>query len=74
LRTDSELRNEKNINPIYTLYCLLLLLDELNYYKKSLGDFEIGGLSYYAKPDLNSMQSKKITVDWGKMERFIFGE
>jgi phenylalanyl-tRNA synthetase beta chain len=36
LRTDSELRNEKNINPTYSLYCLLLLLDELNYYKKGL--------------------------------------
>ncbi|MDR2416009.1 MAG: hypothetical protein LBD75_05390 [Candidatus Peribacteria bacterium] len=41
LRTDSELRNEKNINPTYSLYCLLLLLDELNYYKKGLGAFDI---------------------------------
>ena len=74
LRTDSELRNEKNINPTYSLYCLLLLLDELTYYKKSLGDFEIGGLSYYVKPDLHPIPPKTITVDWEKMEKFIFGE
>lgn len=47
LRTDAELRFEKNINPRYTLFCLILFLDELNYYKKDLGDFEIGGLSSY---------------------------
>ncbi|MDR2540603.1 MAG: hypothetical protein LBD11_02180 [Candidatus Peribacteria bacterium] len=74
LRTDSELRNEKNINPMYSLYCLLLLLDELNYYKKSLGNFEIGGLSSYVKPDLHPMPAKNITVDWEKMERLIFGK
>jgi len=51
-----------------------LLLDELNYYKKSLGDFEIGGLSYYLKPDLHPIPAKNITVDWEQMEKFIFGE
>ena len=73
LRTDSELRNEKNINPTYSLYCLLLLLDELNYYKKGLGEFEIGGLSYYVKPGLHPMPAKNITANWEKMEKFIFG-
>ncbi|GHW02793.1 hypothetical protein AGMMS50249_5790 [candidate division SR1 bacterium] len=73
LRTDSELRNEKNINPTFSLYCLLLLLDELGYYKKSLGEYEIGGLSYYVKPDLHPIAPKNITVDWGKMEQLIFG-
>jgi len=36
LRTDAELRYEKNINPWWSLYCLLLFLDELNYYSKDL--------------------------------------
>jgi phenylalanyl-tRNA synthetase beta subunit len=74
LRTDSELRNEKNINPTYSLYCLLLLLDELKYYQKGLGNFEIGGLSYYLKEGLHPIQPKHITVDWVKMEKFIFGK
>jgi phenylalanyl-tRNA synthetase beta subunit len=74
LRTDSELRNEKNINPKYSLYALLLLLDELTYYKKGLGNFEIGGLSYYIKPEVRSSSAKGITVDWQQMEQFIFGK
>jgi phenylalanyl-tRNA synthetase beta subunit len=74
LRTDSELRNEKNINPTYSLYCLLLLLDELNYYKKSLGEYEIGGLSYYVKPGLHPIAPASIVVDWEKMEELIFGK
>jgi phenylalanyl-tRNA synthetase beta subunit len=74
LRTDSELRNEKNINPTFSLYCLLLLLDELKYYQKGLGNFEIGGLSYYVKQDLHPMPAKNITVDWERMEKFIFGK
>ncbi|MEI7563411.1 MAG: phenylalanine--tRNA ligase beta subunit-related protein [bacterium] len=36
LRTDAELRYEKNINPRWTMYCLILFLDELHYYKKDL--------------------------------------
>ena len=41
LRTDAELRFEKNINPRHTLFSLILFLDELKYYKKDLGDYEI---------------------------------
>jgi len=40
LRTDSELRYEKNINPWGTLYMLLFFLEELNYFAKDLGSFE----------------------------------
>jgi phenylalanyl-tRNA synthetase beta chain len=36
LRSDSELRNEKHIAPTYSLYALLLFLDELKYYAKDL--------------------------------------
>ncbi|MEI8008163.1 MAG: hypothetical protein WCI00_01615 [bacterium] len=42
MRTDAELRFEKNINPRRTLFCLILFLDDLNYYAKDLGNFEIG--------------------------------
>lgn len=74
LRTDAELRFEKNINPRYTLFCLTLFLDELKYYKKDLGDFEIGGLSYYISPKLEAWSSKHIEVDTKVMEQFIFGQ
>lgn len=41
LRTDAELRFEKNINPVFSLYALLLFLDELKFYAKDLGSYEI---------------------------------
>lgn len=74
LRTDAELRFEKNINPRYTLFCLILFLDELNYYKKDLGDFEIGWLSYYINEAIQTEKNKKINIDIKTMEQFIFGQ
>lgn len=74
LRTDAELRYEKNINPRYTLFCLTFFLDELNYYKKDLGDFEIGGLSYYINEKINKESKKTITIDSNVLEKFIFGK
>ncbi len=74
LRTDAELRYEKNINPRYTLFCLILFLDDLNYYKKDLGNFDIGWLSYYISPKLEAQSSKHIEVDTKGMEQFIFGQ
>jgi len=74
LRTDAELRFEKNINPRYTLFCLILFLDDLNYYKKDLGNFEIGGLSYYINDAIKKEKWKKIDIDVKTMEQFIFGK
>lgn len=74
LRTDAELRYEKNINPRYTLFCLTLFLDELNYYKKDLGGYEIGGLSYYINEKIKVESWKEIEVDIKTMEQFIFGQ
>jgi len=74
LRTDAELRFEKNINPRYTLFCLILFLDELNYYKKDLGTFDIGWLSYVISDKLKAQSSKQIEVDMKVMEQFIFGK
>jgi len=75
LRTDAELRFEKNINPIYSLYCLLLFLDELKYYGKDLWKFELWGLSYFVnektKKEINN--PKQIEIDRNKMQEFIFG-
>ena len=72
LRTDAELRYEKNINPLRSLHCLLLFLDELKFYAKDLGSFDIGGLSYFVNKHLKLENNKTIEVDFKKMEQFIF--
>ncbi len=74
LRTDAELRFEKNINPRYTLFCLILFLDELNYYKKDLGAYEIGWLSYYINKKIEQIKEKNVPIDIKTMEQFIFGK
>lgn len=73
LRTDAELRFEKNINPEYSLYVLLLLLDEMKFYIKGFHDEQISGLSYYLKPDLPLLQKKIVPAPWKDLERLIFG-
>lgn len=47
LRTDAELRFEKNINPLYSSYTLLFLLDLLQYFSKDLREYTVGGSSLY---------------------------
>jgi hypothetical protein len=47
-------------------------LDELKFYSKDLGNFEIGGLSYYIHPKSKIQNPKSIDVDVSKMEQFIF--
>jgi hypothetical protein len=75
LRTDAELRFEKSINPRRSLFCLILFLDELNYYKKDLGNFDIGGLSYYIHGNVEKLKNgKMIELDVKVMEKFIFGK
>lgn len=72
LRSESELRNEKNINPLYSLYALLLFLDELKFYKKTLGDYELWWISYYIDQEIHPIKQKEITVNRERIEQFIF--
>lgn len=74
LRTDAELRYEKNISPIFSEYVLILFLDLLKYYSKDLWNFEIWWLSYYIKNTSPSFFQKTINVDFDKMQKFIFGQ
>ncbi len=76
LRTDAELRYEKNINPLFSLYCLILFLDELKYYSKDLWNFEIWWLDYFVNENTKkeSKKQKEVQVDYKKMEKFIFGK
>ncbi|HRX63834.1 MAG TPA: phenylalanine--tRNA ligase subunit beta [Candidatus Absconditabacterales bacterium] len=74
LRTDAELRYEKNINPVFSLYVFLLFLDLLDFYKKDLGKFEIGGLSYTKNMENIGYVQNNIELDFAHMEKFIFGK
>ena len=72
LRSDSELRNEKHIAPTYSLYALLLFLDELKFYARDLWNYEIWWVSSYVKPNLYPVKPTVIDVNWEKMNQFIF--
>lgn len=76
LRTDAELRYEKNINPVYSLYCLLLFLEELKYYKKDLWNYKLVGLDYFASKTVvkDIKTPKKVAINYQKMSEFIFGK
>jgi len=76
LRTDAEIRFEKNISPVFSLYALLLVMDVLGFYKKDLGQFKNNGLSRYMREDLkkNVWMKKEIDVDFEKISSFIFGK
>jgi len=74
LRTDAEIRFEKNINPIYSLYSLFLFMDILGYYVKDLGKYEHGGLDYYIAADRKKSVEKIIEIDLEKMQKIIFGQ
>ena len=74
LRTDAELRFEKNISPLYSLYCLLLFLEELKYYAKDLGHFELWGISSYISSEVDPLARKTIQIPWEQIESLIFWE
>ncbi len=73
LRTDAELRFEKNINPLYTLHTAMMFLDELKYFAKSLGNYTYQWLARYINETLKSPVIKKIPLDTLRVERLLFG-
>jgi phenylalanyl-tRNA synthetase beta chain len=74
LRTDAELRYEKNINPSYSLYVLIFFLDLIKYYQKDLWEYVIWWLNYYHNIKNVSYIQDKIEIDQTKMQKFIFGK
>lgn len=72
LRTDAELRFEKNISPAFTLYSLLLFLDELKYFSKSLWSYELAWLEYFANEYTKTLFNKNIQLTSLEIENFIF--
>lgn len=72
LRTDAEVRFEKDINPLYSLYMLPFLLDELQFFKKSLGNYDIGGIQRWVNDFSTSQVKKSIHLDTLAVERMLF--
>lgn len=74
LRTDAELRYEKNINPLFSLNMLILFLDQLEVYKRDLGNYENNGLDYYISDNLDLNNNKTVSLDYEKMAISLFGK
>jgi len=74
LRTDAELRYEKDINPRYSLFSFMFFMDFLKDYQKDLGDYIFIGLNYFICNKVNNKlnQNKIISVDFDRMENIIF--
>lgn len=64
IRTMASMIFEKNINPNWSLYSFLFLLDEL---KKYWFDFNFNWLDYYWK-----FTKEQIQIDFNKMSKFVF--
>jgi len=73
LRTDAELRFEKNINPEWSLYSLLLFLDELKYYSITLGNYEVSGVWYFVKSGLKIWSMKFVPAPKEYIQKLVFG-
>lgn len=76
LRTDAELRYEKHINPLFSLYAFIFFLEEIKYFATDLGQYTLTGISYHVGDTLQSSMSnkKKITIDAARWSDIIFGE
>jgi predicted ester cyclase len=73
LRTDAELRFEKNINPVYSLYALALFRDALNYASRDLGYVSVTGQQvWYNEAMIAALLDKKITVDYSVVDGILY--
>lgn len=76
LRTDAELRFEKHINPLFSLYAFIFFLEEIEFFKADLGEFTLGGISYAVSDQLKKSlsQPKTLSIDSAKGSSLVFGE
>ncbi len=76
LRTDAELRFEKHISPLFSLYAFIFFLEESKYFTTDLGQYTFSGVSYHTGDVITSMltQRKKIEIDPAQGSSLIFGE
>ncbi len=67
LRTNAKIRFEKNISSLFSLYALLLFLDQL---KISWLEYELGWIQYYFNNETKQLFSKRIKVDFNDLRSF----
>ncbi|HMT26804.1 MAG TPA: phenylalanine--tRNA ligase subunit beta [Candidatus Absconditabacterales bacterium] len=75
LRTDAELKFEKNINPVFSLYSLFLFMNELKYFAKNLGNYEIKGFYSALSSETQAQFSAPRTIKLSrkKLHTTLFG-
>lgn len=74
LRTDAELRYEKNISPSFSQYVFILFLDLLKYYSKDLWSYEIGWISHFWWNSSLSYFQNNVSINYNALQNFIFWE
>lgn len=75
LRTEAELRFEKNINPVYSVYANALFRDALNYATKDLWSVTIDGQHvWYNEAMITQLLDKKIAVDYAVVDCILYGD
>ena len=76
LRTDAELRFEKNISPVFSSFSLLFLLDMLKREATDLGTVTIEKIGHFLSPETEQLllSDKVIAGNSENAERMIFGE
>ncbi len=71
LRTDAKIRFEKNISGLFSLYALILFLDQL---KLSGLSYTLGGLSYFYDESIKGLFNKWIDIDFDDLRNFSWTE
>ena len=67
LRTWAKIRFEKNISPLYSLYAMILLLDQL---KISWLKYELGWVNYFYDDEVKKLYSKHLEFDFEQVKGF----
>lgn len=73
LRTDAELRFEKNINPLYSVYAVALFRDALTYASKDLGSVNVVAQQvWYNEQIISGLLDKKVDVDFSVVDGILY--
>jgi hypothetical protein len=72
LRTDAQVRFEKEINPLYSLHASMMLIDELKYFGKSLGAYTLNGMSWWVNDSAQIHVTQSISLDTLAVEKMLF--
>jgi len=72
LRTDAQVRFEKEINPLFSLHATLMLLDELKYFSKSLWRYIMSWIRWWVNDNAQTHVLQTIWLDTLAVEKMLF--